>query len=265
MRTTTAILTLAAGAALFAPGCSAPAPRAAPQRVVAPYDTTEGEVLWAVVPLRNESGTSVFDPLSLSDKLAAAAQEVEGVACLPVNRTVQAMRALGMDAVRSPEDAAELAGALGVDGLVLGSVTAWDPYDPPVVGLSLGLYARGQRLGGRTEGLDARALGYASTDHGTTRVSSFGGAPVATASLHLDARDSGVLSRVREHAAGRADPATALGWRVYLVDMDSYASFAAHRGVSELLESEWVRLARARSEDEASAPGSAMRRNGGGS
>src|SRR4051812_20156380 len=64
-----------------------------PSVIVAPYDPSRGEVLWAVVPLRNESGTSIVNVGAMSDKLVNAAEEVRGIRCVPLNRTIQAMQA----------------------------------------------------------------------------------------------------------------------------------------------------------------------------
>src|SRR6185436_9665749 len=70
------------GAVLFAAlvlgGCAKTERLTAPAVTTAPYDTTKGEVLWAVVPLRNESGTSVVNIGNMSDKLVSAAEEVRG-------------------------------------------------------------------------------------------------------------------------------------------------------------------------------------------
>jgi hypothetical protein len=137
-----AVLALAASAALLT-GCEALSRKkpelTPPAHTTAPYDASDGDVLWAVLPLLNESGTEIFDPLAVSDKLVAAAEEVEGVRTVPLNRTLQAMHALDIQAVRDPDDVHRIAAAMGVDGVIVGSITAYDPYDPPTIGLSLAL------------------------------------------------------------------------------------------------------------------------------
>lgn len=216
-----------------------------PAALVAPYDTSEGEVLWAVIPPRNESGTSIVDEHAVGDAVVAAVQGVRGVRCLPVNRTLEAMRALGLEnGIANPGEADRLAKTLGVDGIVAGSVTAWDPYDPPTVGLALALYARPGAMSRRNEEmLNPYLLSRAYTDAGFLK-SNFAGDPTTVASEHLDARDHDTLLAVRRYAEGRSDKSSALGWRVHLMSMDLYTRFAAYQTVRRLLDEEWLRLAK---------------------
>src|SRR5262249_27350631 len=129
-----------------------------PEVLVSPYDTSAGDVLWAVVPLNNESGTSAADALAISDRLVNKITEVEGLAAVPMNRTMAAMRALGMPAVRSASDARYLAEALGADGIIVGTITSYDPYNPPKVGLALALFAKEGRGRAGPELIDLRTL-----------------------------------------------------------------------------------------------------------
>jgi hypothetical protein len=212
--------------------------------LVAPYDTTEGEVLWAVIPLRNESGTSVADALAISDAVVAAAQQVRGVRCLPLNRSIEAMRALGLKTINTEAEARQLAQTLGVDGVLAGSVTAYDPYDPPVLGLSLALYAQpGSLWRQRGDMPDPYRLSRSYTDQGSLRAA-LQGAPVTVASEHYDGKDHGVQLALRSYAEGRTRQPSALGWRVYLKSMALYTEFASHETVRRLLEEEWLRLSR---------------------
>lgn len=218
----------------------------APQATLAPYEAARGDVLWAVAPLRNESGTSEADVGAISDALVAAAEEVRGVRALPLNRTLEAMRALRMAAVRTPGDARQLAQAMGVDGVLVGSITAYDPYTP-VLGMSLALYARPGALADRNgRKLDARALQTAATDATPIVGSVHADAPLATASELLDAKNHQVLMDLKQYAEGRSDasaPAVGgLGWKKYTASMPLYAEFAAHQTVRALLQSEWIRV-----------------------
>ncbi len=212
-----------------------------PAIVAAPYGG-EGNPLWAVVPLANESGTSVAGAESLSDQLVAAVSEVSGVRCLPLNRTLAAMQALDMPVVQSPGDARRLAQAMGVDGLIVGTVTAYDPYDPPAIGLNLALFARGASMGEPVRtGLDPRTLAASATDAGFER-SSFQEQPVATYAEHLDAKNHAVLASVQSYARGRHNPEAALGWRRYVSSMPLYCEFATHHAVAGLMEAETRRV-----------------------
>lgn len=214
----------------------------APQQTLAPYETN-GDVLWAVVPLRNESGTSQVDVGAISDQIVAAAEEVRGVRALPLNRTLEAMRAQRMAAVRTPGDARQLANAMGVDGIIVGSITAYDPYTP-TLGLSLALFARpGSPVDRSMKRLDPKALQASATDTTPTSGSIYTDQPMATASELLDAKNNGVLMELKSYAEGRGDPNSALGWRRYTASMPLYAEFAAHKAVGALIQSEWIRAA----------------------
>lgn len=217
----------------------------APQTIAAPYDTSGGDILWAVVPLRNESGTSIVDPLEVSDKVVQAAAEVHGIHALPLNRTIAAMHALKMSELQSPADAKKLASELGVDGLLVGSITAWDPYNPPKCGLALALYSRPGAMSRRgPQTIDTRKLESAPTDYQYFPRSSYESAPASVVSEILDGKNQQVLMDVKSYASGRSDPMTALGWRKYVASMDLFSEFAAWHGVRRLLDQEWLRLAR---------------------
>jgi hypothetical protein len=225
------------------PGCSAPrATLVPPNTITAPYDGQFGEALWAVVPPANESGTTLFDPLEVGDALVGAVSEIRGVSALPLNRTIQAMRALDLDRISSPAEVAALCKAMGVDGLVVPSVSAWDPYDPPVIGMAVALYARDGSPG--LAGLDPKALSVAATDAGFLAGSSFGDRPVVSKIEHLDARNHQVQLWVREYAQGRSDPGSALNWRIYFASMDLYTEFACYHMVRQIIGEEWIRTAR---------------------
>lgn len=237
------VLTAVVGSALL-PGCSSGPALTPPRTLVAPYAGPASEVTFAVVPLRNESGTSAVDSLAVSDALVGRLAEVRGIDCVPLNRTLQVMQAAGMDSVQSPAEAKELAGALGVDALVLGSITAYDPYDPPVLGLSLALYAPSGSLAvGDAEMLDTRRLTYQPTDYDYfASMGVIADRPVSSLAEHLDARNHGVLMDLRMYAEGRSDRESALGWRVYTRSMDRYTEFAVWHAVSGLMDREWIRV-----------------------
>jgi hypothetical protein len=214
-----------------------------PDVLVAPYGRTQGDVLWAVAPLANESGVSSVDTGMIADRLVAGIDEVRGVSCLPLNRTLAAMRVRGMRTVSTPADARALATALGVDGLIVGTVTAYDPYDPPKLGLKLALFARSP--GADAPQQDPFRLQMAYTESDRRLAAQYLDRPVATVSQHLDGANHEVQMDVRRYATGRHDPHSALGWKGVLASMDLYTQFAAYSAVSRLIEQERLRVARA--------------------
>jgi hypothetical protein len=216
-----------------------------PEVLVSPYQADRSQPLWAVAPLRNESGTSIADSMALADELVARIQEVRGLAAVPMNRVVGAMRATGLREIATPADARMLANALGVDGIIVGSITSWDPYDPPKIGLTLGLFGKGQTLvpsAAEPVGVDSRDLQKAAAER---TISRFDDRPLSVIVAHYDARNHEVLMSVQRYASGRTDYRAPLGWRSYTANMDQYSQFVAFQALNQLLDAERLRLARA--------------------
>ncbi|MBX3357244.1 MAG: hypothetical protein KF745_02330 [Phycisphaeraceae bacterium] len=234
---------LAAAWVLAATACSEPQ-LVPPQVAVSPYDTTRGDVLWAVAPLMNESGTSSVDSLAVSDTVVNTVTATQGLAAVPMNRTLLAMRALGMNGVRSGSDARRLAQALGADGVIVGVITAWDPYNPPKVGMALALYAApGRSVPAR--GFDPSSLQKAYSDQDPSLKQRNEDEPSAVVSDYLDGSNHGVQFDLKNYAEGRHNPQNSpMGWRTYLASMDLYTEFAAFWTVNRLLDEERLRLAR---------------------
>lgn len=241
-------LALVAGVFLvFAGGCAMRkhSGLTTPDVLVSPYDSTNGDVLWVVVPPANETGTAVVDPLRVGDQIVAVANEIRGIRAVPLNRTMAAMRAAEIERVSNPGEAQELARLLGADAVVVPVVSAYDPYDPPVMGLTLALFDRPGFLEPKADLLDdPRLFAMQATDAQRAELTGFDGQPAAVASEHLDARNHAVLLRVDAYASGRTQAGTALGKRVHLADMSLYEKFVAHEVVRGLLDAEWIRAAR---------------------
>ena len=212
-----------------------------PDVLVAPYHAASGDVLWAVAPLANESGVSFVDTAMVADQIIHSVDQVRGLACLPLNRTLAAMRARGMTSVASPQDARALATALGVDGLIVGVIAAYDPYDPPKLGLKLALFARNP--GVESASLDPLRLQISYTESDRRIATQYLTKPVATVSEHLDAANHEVQLEIRRYATGRHETESALGWKAIMASMDLYAQFASFVAVSRLIDQERIRLA----------------------
>lgn len=225
-------------------GCGSSGPARTPPRThMAPYDTVRGEVLWAVVPLRNESGTSLVDTLMVSDLIVAEIEQIQGVRALPLNRTIEALRSLAMVEPASPADARKLASDMGVDGIIVGSITAWDPYAPPTVGLSLALYAMPGLMNDGAPLIDTRELTYQATDYQYFPSGVYEDRPASVVSNLFDGANHQVLMDLDRYVEGRSDPTNVLGARRYLSSMEHFMEFASWRTVGQLMEQEWIRLA----------------------
>lgn len=212
-----------------------------PAELSTPYPPGR-EVVLAVAPLRNESGVSLVDELSLTDTLVNEMQQASGVTVLPLNRTLAAMRALNLPQVDTPADALALAKAAGADGLVVGTVTAWDPYDPPALGLSLAVFGRGPLMRAPDAAtIDPSALRSARSEaQSGAELRSIGALSVVSDTL--DASSGATRERVRIYAQGRHDPDSPRGWQRYLVSMGLYAKFACFEMSRRLFDAERQRL-----------------------
>ncbi len=229
---------------MLAAGCSGPAKDVlvAPQPLLAPYDTRGGEVTWAVAPPTNDSATSTVEPMRFGDAMVASLQETRGIRCLPMNRTTQAMRDLGIRSITTAGQARQLATALGVDAVVVSSITAYDPYTPEM-GIAAAVFARpGPMLPQAPTSRDPRSLSRQVVDAGTAGGGSSPDSPVCVVSEHLNGRNHQVLLDLKDYAEGRQQKNSALGWRRYLTAMPLYMDFAAHRTVQLLMQQEWSRI-----------------------
>lgn len=234
-------LSVALVAAGFGSGCGGDTLKT-PSVLVAPYDTSRGEALWGVAPLANETGDPSVPTDRVADALVHAAATTRGLGTLPLSRTIAAMNQLGLRSITSPAEAAAVARAMGVDGLVIGSVTAYDAYDPPRLGLNLALHVVGGVSGG--SGLDIDGLRGRPTGSDEVRSGGVPGRPASTVVFLAEGRDQDVQMELRLFATGRHEENTALGWRRYLASMDLFTEFAAHAAVLRLLDEERLRLVR---------------------
>lgn len=219
-------------------GCESKPELLQPRVLQSPYPAARGETLWALAPLSNESGVSKVDMLMISDTVAATVAEVSGISVLPVNRTLAAMAARNMQSVRSPRDARALADALGVQGIIVGSISAYDPYDPPKLGMTLALFTTDMS---GVDPVDPRALSSAYSDQKGPMIRT-DDKPAAVVSDHLDAANHEVLAELKLFATGRHDQESSLQWRRYTASMELYTEFAAYHCVDRLLRSERARV-----------------------
>lgn len=229
---------------LLAPACAdSPRPVVYPVRLRSPYPG-ERQLIWAVAPPRNESGVSAADELSFGDALVEQIGQVKGIDCLPLNRTLGAMRALNLASIDTPAQAKTLARALDADAVVVSSITSWMPYHPPRIGLNAAIFAPSGLLGtGRGVTDDPRALqtmaAWEAPAMGTPE--SVGGA-LSGVSLVLDASNTAIMRMVQEYGEARVEPNDPIGWERYAKSMRLYTQFACHRAVGLLLDAERRRI-----------------------
>ncbi len=219
-------------------GCAArPAPVVVTANLRSPYPENK---VWAVAPLSNDSGVSVIDTLALTDQIVDEVSKIRGVDVLPLNRTLEGMRAMNLARVSSTDEALSLARTLNADGLIVGSISAFDPYSPPKLGMTLQLFSPEPR-GLSSTTVDVEALESAAREVPLAGLAVYR-QPVAGASEVVDAQDNDVVVHLQQYAMGRSNPSTSLGWRRYLVDMDLYTHYVAYRLLDRMLEQERERI-----------------------
>jgi uncharacterized protein (UPF0264 family) len=150
------------------------------------------------------------------------------------------MKSLGMTGVRDLQQASTLMRTLQVDGLVLGSVTEWDPYKPLRFGAAIEVISAG-------EGADRKPMDLKELTMPTAESKAGGGAAKIQAELSqgsrvFDAKNHETLTELERYARGRFDPNSALGAQAYETRIDLFTRFGAYVLTRDLLEQEAARL-----------------------
>ena len=222
-------------------GCSSRGQLTRPQTLTARHTA-----VYAVGPMFNESGTTISadDLASVSDKLVASMNAVGGWSAVPFNRTLQAMKQLGLTSIQTDEEARTLCAVIGVDGILVGTVTAWNPYDPPRFGANLLLVPASPV---RAVELDPSVL------YGRTGDQERIGAALPASSseplaitLDLDAVNHTTRGKLRRYARSRLDVTGGFDppERYYLMIYDRWLEFAAEMAVRDLVILDDIRTAR---------------------
>lgn len=235
------VLALAWSLLAVLPGCQRPVIE---RRIESPYGARQ---VWAVAPLRNETGSRFADGLIMADQLTRSFEQVEAIDVLPLNRVLEAMDTLRLPAVQTKSDAIALREALGVDALVVGTMTHYHAYDPPKMGLALDLYAWPTDFAPTP--IDIKALSWAPTSDtaGVRRGAVYRqGQPVTTISAYFDAGGVGTKRLIDDYAYGRGTtPDTLHERRLYTINMNLFQEFVSYEASSQIIWAEWERLARA--------------------
>lgn len=236
------MLALAIGM-LMLTGCNLPKKAAdRTDNLASPYTTRR---LLAVAPLVNQSGALGADGLRMADLITGRIDSIANLDALPVNRVLAAMAALKIDRVSNLHQAQQIIRMLGVDGLIVGVITAWDPYDPPKIGMAIELYTddRVERdelinISRLVSAATGDAAGQAPAD--TSQIHQ----PINQVSAYLNASDPWVREEIEQYGAGRGPENTnaAADWRRYRTNMNLFSEYVSHAMFRRLLHAETVRL-----------------------
>jgi len=192
-------------------------------------------VTWAVCPAVNLSGEQGVDSILQADLLYQQLQQVGGLTVIPVNRVAEVFANLRIEKIRSEEEAALVCEILGCDALVVPTVTIYDPFTPPKLGVSLSLM-RKPAAGAQTPRVDPETLIRSASPGSELAMPPATSALVQVVGMY-DAANGSTREALWRYAEGRNNPAGPFGAREYLVSMDRYCGFVYHELIADLLAS----------------------------
>jgi hypothetical protein len=192
--------------------------------------------IWAVAPAINLSGQREVDPLLQADLVYGQLQQVRGLTVVPVNRVAEVYAALRIEQVQSAEQAALVCDLLACDALLVPTVTAYDPYNPPKLGASLHLFRKPGTYA-RPANVDPRDLvRRASPPPQQSVPSGERDADAVQAVGMFDAANGSVRAALFAYARGRHDPLGPMGPGEYLASMDRFGGFVYYELADDLLK-----------------------------
>jgi hypothetical protein len=220
-------------AALVVAGCheKPPPPYGTEQQLSWPGTRQQ---VWAIAPAVNLSGEEHVDPLLQADLLYQQLQAVSGITVVPVNRVAEVYASLRIEKVESEEQAAIVCDLLGCDGLIVPTVTAYDPYDPPKFGAALQLFMPHGILS-QQAAIDVHELARQATPGPNDAMPSPTHGNFIQVVGMFDSANGSVRQAVLNYAKGRNDPTGPLGDKEYFMSMDRYSGFVYSSLIAQLI------------------------------
>lgn len=215
-------------------GCYKPEQIVRPDKYRSPY---QQNVRWAVVPFADQAPQTSVNTMQFMMAVNQQLQQTIGIDPVPATDVIQAMRQLGIAQIQGAKEAVMLAKELQVDGVLVGSITDWDPYDPPKIGVTVKLYCVSRDPG---YAVSPRLLQEAPSDRNLPMRNDY--APTAEVNAYIDAANGNTLTRMKNFALGRTPMGTPNGWHMYLMNMNLYVEFAAHDMLRQIFSVEWHRM-----------------------
>jgi hypothetical protein len=195
-------------------------------------DQERGEV-WAVAPALNLSGQRDVDPLLQADIVYGQLQRVRGLTVVPVNRVAEVYASLRIEKVQSAEQAAIVCDLLGCDALVVPTVTAYDPYNPPKMGASIQVFNRPGSFS-RQASVDVRELTRAAAPPPDESLAKQPDSFIQAVGM-FDSANGTTRDAVLAYAAGRNDPVGPMGSKEYFASMERYCGFVYYELIEDVL------------------------------
>jgi len=202
---------------------------------VNPYPGTRS---LAVVPFLNQSGSGAVDTIAVTDEFYTQLQQIDGFEVMPVNRVLSTFLRQGINNISNPGDALALADLLKVDAVIVGSITRYDPYFPPCIGMAIQVYAR-DRKGADAPRIDPAKLSLAARPFELESNSQMW--PRAMVVRIFDANLKKTQKRIKKYEKLHGEEENPLSWKKYTTSR-KYLSFVSHEIIGELLAQERDRL-----------------------
>jgi hypothetical protein len=196
-------------------------------------DQERGEV-WAVAPALNLSGQRDVDPLLQADIVYGQLQRVRGLTVVPVNRVAEVYASLRIEKVQSADQAAIVCDLLGCDALVVPTVTAYDPYNPPKMGASIQVFNRPGSFSRQASAVDVRELARAAAPPPGESLPKQPDSFLQAVGM-FDAANGTTRDAVLAYAAGRNDPVGPMGSKEYFASMERYCGFVYYELIADVL------------------------------
>ena len=192
----------------------------------------------AVAPVLNMSNSSDWDALRVTDILAEELQSFPGLNVVPVNRALAALTLMGKTNVESPEDAHALAHELGADATIVAAITAYDPYEPPSVGIVMQWYTVGADTAAQV--FDPVSASRQAGDYQpAAAVKPIAGRRFWQVQRVYHAAAAEVVQDLRRYGRLRPGYAEAGGWRIFLKSQELFVRYACWASIrTTLLERE---------------------------
>ncbi len=189
----------------------------------------------AVVPFKNDSGSTAFDTISMTDEFFTELASVQdNIQVLSVNHVLAAQNKLGLTKIRNEDDLSAVAEEIGADALFVGKITRYQPYQPPLIGITVQVFEQrqpGQNQPIEGEGFDPSQLTRQPT---TFELDS---SPVLKAVVQVndvfDAANKDVIRQVEQYSATLAEDSP-LGINKVLTS-SGYMRFVSHQVIGRLL------------------------------
>ena len=187
---------------------------------------------WAVAPMVNLSGQKSADSILQADLVFQQLQQVDGLIVVPVNRVIEVMLSLHIDKINSEQHAQLICELLGCDGLIVPTITIYDPYNPPKLGAALQLFVRSPASLTKQANFNLRE--FARQPSAKSAAATSGGSMLQVVGM-FDSQNGSVRTALERYAKGRNDPMGPMGAREYLIVMDRYCGFVWHLLIVDMI------------------------------